>query len=71
MELKTKFVPGETLTTTRYIPPLPKGSTVTLIRIEERDEQMEYLIVGHRSTTGRSLVELWVTERDLKYRLIV
>jgi hypothetical protein len=70
MELKTKFVPGETLTTTRYIPPLPKGSTVTLIRIEEREEQMEFLIVGHRNT-GRSLVELWVTERDLKNRLIV
>ena len=71
MEPKTKFVPGETLTTTRYIPPLPKGSTVTLMRVEERDEQLEYLIVGHRNTTGRSLVELWVTERDLKYRLIV
>ena len=70
MELKAKFVPGETLTTTRYIPPLPKGSTVTLIRIEEREEQMEFLIVGHRNT-GRSLVELWVTERDLKNRLIV
>jgi hypothetical protein len=70
MQVKPKFVPGQTLTTARYIPPLPKGSTVTLMRVEQREDDLEYLIVGHKGS-GRSLVEMWVRENDLKMQLLV
>jgi hypothetical protein len=70
MEQQSKFSPGQMLTTTRYIPPLPKGSTVTLMRVEIHEEDMEYLIVGHQAI-GRSIVEMWVRERDIKACMIV
>ena len=38
---------------------------------DDEPEYLEYLIVGHQGGYGRSLVELWVREYDLKMQLVV
>lgn len=63
-----KFQPGETMNIVRYIPPLPKGATVTVKRIEYRGEEYQYVVEGRRIPQG-DLIEVWADEIDLKVPL--
>lgn len=69
MSLTPKFQPGETMNIARYIPPLPKGATVTVKRIEFRGEEYQYVVEGRRVPQG-DLIEVWADEIDLKAPLI-
>ena len=69
MSPKPQFEPGETLNIVRYIPPLPKGATVTVKRIEFRGEEYQYVVEGRRTPDGES-IEVWADEIDLKMPLI-
>lgn len=60
-----RFSVGDSLTTIRYLPPLPKGATVKVVDLRQSEEEIEYLIHGQRRGFVGP-IELWVLEEDLR-----
>jgi hypothetical protein len=59
---KPRFDKGATVRTLQYLSPLPRGSNVAVIDINESRDGYKYLIEGQHK--GQS-VRLWTRERDL------
>lgn len=64
---KPEFQPGETATTTRYIPPIPKGATVTVLEIYREGNDVEYEVQGN-AVRGKAVkvIQIRVRESDLR-----
>jgi hypothetical protein len=59
---KPRFDKGDTVRTLQYLSPLPRGSNVAVIDINESRDGYKYLVEGQHK--GQS-VRLWTKERDL------
>ncbi len=59
---KPRFKKGDTARILQYISPLPRGTTVAIVEINETRRGIKYLVEG--KARGQS-VRLWTKEQDL------
>ena len=59
---KPLFAKGDTVRTLQYLSPLPRGSKVAVIDINESRDGYKYLVEGQHK--GQS-VRLWTKEKEL------
>lgn len=57
-----RFKKGDTVRTVHYLSPLPRGTTVAIVEVNETRQGIKYLIEGR--VRGES-IQLWTKEKDL------